>query len=85
MAKISAAAYLRMRLISEYIRYISDLPYTIPRKYAYADDLTILHADGDWRAVEGVLSKVSGNSRWIPPNLEAKAQHYKNGVGSLPP
>ena len=24
MAKISAAAYLRMRLISEYIRYISD-------------------------------------------------------------
>ena len=25
-----------------------------------------------------------GNCRWIPPDLEAKAQHYKNGVGSLP-
>jgi len=24
------------------------------------------------------------NCRWIPPDLEAKAQHYKNGVGSLP-
>ena len=26
-----------------------------------------------------------GNRRWIPPDLEAKAQHNKNGVGSLPP
>jgi len=63
MAKISTAAYLRMRLISEYIWYISDLPSTIHSKYAYADDLAIMHADGDWRAVEGVLSKVSGNCR----------------------
>jgi len=37
--------------------YISDLPTTNCRKYAYADDLTIMHADGDWQAVEGVLSK----------------------------
>jgi len=37
--------------------YISDLPTTISRKYAYADDLAIMHADGDWLAVEGVLSK----------------------------
>ena len=27
------------------------------RKYAYADDLAIMHADGDWLAVEGALSK----------------------------
>jgi len=26
-----------------------------------------------------------GNARWIPPDLEASAQHHKNGVGSLPP
>jgi len=26
-------------------------------EYAYADDLAIMHADGDWQAVEGVLSK----------------------------
>jgi len=27
--------------------YISDLPTTISTKYAYADDLAIMHADGD--------------------------------------
>jgi len=37
--------------------YKSDLPATISRKYAYADDRAIMHADGDWLAVEGVLSK----------------------------
>jgi len=37
--------------------YTSDLPATISRKYAYADDLAITHADGDWLAVEGALSK----------------------------
>jgi len=25
-----------------------------------------------------------GNDRWIPPDVEAKAQHRENGVGSLP-
>jgi len=25
--------------------------------YAYADDLAIMHADGDWQAVEEVLSE----------------------------
>jgi len=37
--------------------YISDLPTTISRKYAYADDLTIMHVDGDWQAVKGALTK----------------------------
>jgi len=37
--------------------YISDLPTTVSRKYAYADDLTTMHADGDWQASERVLSK----------------------------
>jgi len=37
--------------------YISDLPTTVSRKYAYADDLAIMHADGDWQEVEGVLTK----------------------------
>jgi len=27
------------------------------QKYAYADDLEIMHADGDWQASEGALSK----------------------------
>jgi len=33
--------------------YISDLPTTVSRKYTYADDLAIMHADGDWQLVEG--------------------------------
>jgi len=37
--------------------YISDLPTTISRKYAYADDVAIMNADGDWQAVEEALTK----------------------------
>ena len=33
------------------------LPTTVSRKHAYPDDLAVMHADGDWQAVEGVLSK----------------------------
>jgi len=61
--------------------YISDLPTTVSRKYAYADDLAIMHSDaGSGRDAD----QGHGNRKWIPPDLEAKAQHYKNGVGSLP-
>jgi len=37
--------------------YISDLPTTVCRRYAYADDLAIMHADGDWQLVEGYWAK----------------------------
>ena len=37
--------------------YISDLPTIVSRNYAFDDDPAIMHADGDWQAVEGVLSK----------------------------
>ena len=36
-------------------------------------------AGSGWGANQG-----HGNARWMPPDLEAKAQHYKNGVGGLP-
>ena len=32
--------------------YTYDLPATNSRKYAHAEDLAIMHADGDWLAVE---------------------------------
>ena len=35
----------------------SDLPTTVSRKYANADDLAFMHADRDWQTVEGVQSK----------------------------
>ena len=37
--------------------FISDLRNTVSRKYAYADDPAIMHAEGDWQAVEGMLTK----------------------------
>jgi len=37
--------------------YTSDLITTVSRKYAYANDLAIVHADGDWQTVEWMLSK----------------------------
>jgi len=37
--------------------YISDLPAIVSKKYAYADDLAIMHTDEDCQAVEGVLTK----------------------------
>jgi len=40
--------------------YIPDLPTTVSRKYAYADDLATMHVDVDWEAVEGALSKDMG-------------------------
>jgi len=64
--------------------YISDLPTNVSREYAYADDLAIMDVDGDWQAVEGVLSKDMATVGEHLPDLEAKTQRFKNGVGSLP-
>jgi len=43
-----------------------------------------MRAGGDWQTVEGVPSKDITTIGKYPPELEVKAQHYKNGVGSLP-
>ena len=37
--------------------YVSNWPTTVSRKYACADGLAIMHADGDWQAVKRLLSK----------------------------
>ena len=37
--------------------YIYDLPSTISRKFAYADDLALLHSSGNWKDLEGTLSQ----------------------------
>jgi len=42
-----------------------------------------MHADGDWQAVEGVLSKDKATISEYLPDLEVKSRHYKDGVGSL--
>ena len=34
-----------------------DLPFMIFRKFAYADDLALLHSSGNWKDLEGTLSQ----------------------------
>ena len=38
-------------------RYIYNLPSIISKKYAYADDLAILHSSGDWKMLDRTLSE----------------------------
>ena len=37
--------------------YTYDLPFTISQKYAYADDLVLMHTSKDWKTLEGTLSQ----------------------------
>ena len=37
--------------------YMYDLPSTISRKFAYADDLVLLHSSGNWKDLERTLSQ----------------------------
>ena len=37
--------------------YMYDLPFMISRKFAYADDLALLHSSGNWKDLEGTLSQ----------------------------
>ena len=37
--------------------YTYDLPSMISRKFAYADDLKLLHSSGNWKDLEGTLSQ----------------------------
>jgi len=55
----------------------SDLPTTVSRKYAYTDDLAIIHADGDWQAVEGMLSKDMATVSEYPQTWKLKLSTTK--------
>ena len=37
--------------------YTYDLPSMISRKFAYADDLALLHSSGNWKDLKGILSQ----------------------------
>ena len=37
--------------------YTYDLPSTVSQKYAYADDLALMHTSKDWKTLEGTLSQ----------------------------
>ena len=52
---------LRLLLYKHMVKMIMvktyDLPSMIFRKFAYADDLALLHSSGNWKNVEGTLSQ----------------------------
>jgi len=64
--------------------YISDLANTDSRKFSYADDLAVMHADGDRQAMEGVLSKDLATIGKYLQSWKLKLSTTKNGLGSLP-
>jgi len=66
--------------------YTYDLPATISRKYAYADDLAIMHADGDWQEVEGALSKdMAALGEYLQTwKLKLSTTQTVSALGSLP-
>ena len=37
--------------------YVYDLPSTVSRRHAYADDLALLYSSDDWKDLEGVSSQ----------------------------
>ena len=48
------------------------------RKFAYADELALLHSSGNWKDLEGTLSQdmstLSADS--VSPDLEVEAQSH---------
>ena len=63
--------------------YTYDMPFMISRKFAYADDLALLHSSGNWKDFEGTLSqdKTLNHTKTdytfsVSPDLEVKAQSY---------
>ena len=53
--------------------YTYDLPSIISRKFAYADDLALLHSSGNWKDLEGTLSLYTFS---VSPDLEVEAQSH---------
>ena len=54
--------------------YTYDLPSMISRKFAYADDLALLHSSGNWKDLEGTLSQDMFTLVYI--DLEVEAQSH---------
>ena len=56
--------------------YTYDLPSMISRKFAYADDLALLHSSGEWKDLEGYFKSRHVNTFSIFPDLEVEAQSH---------
>ena len=57
--------------------YTYDVPSMISRKFAYADDLALLHSSGNWKDLEGTLSQDMSTLSWYLQTLRLKLSHTK--------
>ena len=57
--------------------YTYDLPSTISRKFAYADDLALLHSSGNWKDLEGTLSQDMSTLSAYLQTWRLKLSHIK--------
>ena len=64
--------------------YTYDLPSTISRKFAYADDLALLHSFGNWKELEGTLSQdMYTLSAYCSQTWMLKLSHTKTVMASF--
>ena len=57
--------------------YTYDLPSIISRKFAYADDLELLHSSGNWKDLEGTLSQDMSTPSAYLQTWRLKLSHTK--------
>ena len=57
--------------------YTYDLPSMISRKFAYANDLALLHCSENWKDLEGTLSKVMSTLSAYLQTWRLKLSHTK--------
>ena len=57
--------------------YTYDLPSMISRKFAYADDLALLHSSGNWKDLKGTLSQVMYTLSTYLQTWRLKLSHTK--------
>ena len=63
--------------------YTYNLPSMISRKFAYADDLTLLHSSGNWKDLEGTLSQYMSTLSAYLQTWRLKLSHTKTVMAAF--
>ena len=63
--------------------YTYDLPSMISRKFAYANDLALLHSSGNWKDLEGTLSQDMSTLSAYLQTWRLKLSHTKTVMAAF--
>ena len=63
--------------------YTYDFPSTISKKFAYAEDLALLHSSGNWKDLEGTLSQDMSTLSEYLQTWRLKLSHTKTMTAAL--